>query len=70
VARQAHPEGASRALIAGVGGLADALAAAPLTRSPDAPLLLTRRAELPEATDRAGLPLEFFGWGLLSWRRE
>lgn len=53
VAHEAHPEGASRALIAHAGGFADALAAAPLTRTPDAPLLLTHRDALPDATRRA-----------------
>lgn len=53
VAREAHPEGASRAVIAHAGGFADALAAAPLTRTPDGPLLLTHHDALPEATRQA-----------------
>lgn len=53
VARQAHPDGASRALVTAADGFADALAAAPLTRSPDGPLLLTHRDGLPSPTRQA-----------------
>lgn len=37
VAHEAHPDGATHALVARAGGFADALAAAPLTRNPAAP---------------------------------
>jgi putative cell wall-binding protein len=53
VAREAHPDGADQAVLARAGDFADALAAAPVTRNPDGPLLLTPRDELAEPTRRA-----------------
>lgn len=53
VARAAHPDGAANAVIAPAGDFPDALAAAPLTRNPDGPLLLTAGDELSEPTRRA-----------------
>lgn len=47
------PNGSGVALLANGIRFADALAAAPLSRSTDAPLLLTERDRLPAATDAA-----------------
>lgn len=47
------PDGSGVALLANGTRFADALAAAPLSRSTDAPLLLTQRDRLPDATDAA-----------------
>ncbi len=53
IAEQAFPDGADVALVAAGDGFADALAAAPLAASLDAPILLTDADEVPEATSAA-----------------
>lgn len=50
LAQAAFPDGADVALIANGEGFADALAAAPLAESNDAPILLTAQNELPDTT--------------------
>lgn len=53
VARLAHPDGASTALLARAGDWPDALAGAPLAGQLDAPVLLTRSDQLSSVTAQA-----------------
>lgn len=53
LATSAFPDGADVALLATGSSFADALAAAPLATSRDAPILLTGATEVPEATSGA-----------------
>lgn len=48
-----HPDGSGVAMLANGMGFADALAAAPLSRSTVAPLLLTHHDDIPAATEQA-----------------
>lgn len=58
IATTSHPDGAGEALLASAADFPDALAGGPLASALDAPLLLTRRQTLSEATRESLLRLD------------